>query len=329
VAQLDLFGTPATEPSSRNQTPSGDHASAAVEPQAASSDLRALATAFRTRLGNEIRLGTSSWSFPGWDGIVYAQHYDTTTLARSGLPAYAAHPLLDSVSVDRSWYAPLSEHTWTQYALDLPSNFRFVVKAHNAVTRLDGPTQRRHFLDADYASNQIIEPTLRGLGATLGVVLFQFSPQSLPVLNDRLRFFTALGRFLRSLPSEVNKAVEIRDRALLCDEYFDVLETSKAHHCFSVHPRLPDLDSQLELSRGRAQSLTIVRWNLGAGERYEAAKRRFHPFDQLAAPNPAVRNQIARLVSSGQRQAFITINNKAEGSAPLSALELTRRLIAE
>jgi uncharacterized protein YecE (DUF72 family) len=323
MGQLDLFGGPAAVPSD------GRDVSVTVDPRAPSDQLNTLVAAFRARCGTDIRLGTSSWSFPGWHGLVYAHHHDAGTLAKAGLGAYAAHPLLDSVSVDRSWYAPLTERAWAEYASSVPVNFRFVVKAHNAVTRLDGPTDRRHFLDIHYASKEIVEPTLRGLGDTLGVVLFQFSPQSLTVLNDRPRFFTALRRFLSGLPSGVEKAVEIRDRALLCDEYFDALEASRAHHCFSVHPRLPDVGTQFALSRGRARALTVVRWNLGAGERYEAARRRFDPFDELKAPNPDVREQIARLVHDqrGPRPAYITINNKAEGSAPLSAIELARRLV--
>ena len=41
--------------------------------------------------------GTSSWSFPGWAGIVYDSKVSQTTLARHGLAAYARHPLFRTV----------------------------------------------------------------------------------------------------------------------------------------------------------------------------------------------------------------------------------------
>ncbi|WP_204320593.1 hypothetical protein, partial [Klebsiella pneumoniae] len=54
-----------------------------------------------------LRIGTSSWSYPGWDGLVYAGEYSDSMLARKGLAAYAQHPLLRTVSIDRGFYAPI------------------------------------------------------------------------------------------------------------------------------------------------------------------------------------------------------------------------------
>ena len=36
----------------------------------------------------QIRLGTSTWSFPGWKGIVYGDDYSNSKLSRDGLTAY-------------------------------------------------------------------------------------------------------------------------------------------------------------------------------------------------------------------------------------------------
>ena len=49
------------------------------------------------QLPRTIALGTSSWSFPGWRGLVWDRDATESTLARSGLTAYAAHPLLRTV----------------------------------------------------------------------------------------------------------------------------------------------------------------------------------------------------------------------------------------
>src|SRR5262245_28797051 len=89
--QLDLFHTPAQPPS--------EVGSVAVPP--------ALADVAR-RLPRSVRLGTSSWSFPGWQGIVYDRSASETQLARHGLAAYARHPLLRAVGVDRTYYAPIA-----------------------------------------------------------------------------------------------------------------------------------------------------------------------------------------------------------------------------
>ena len=55
----------------------------------------------------DVYFGTSSWSFPGWAGIVYSRERTTSDLARNGLREYAQHPLLKTVGIDRSYYAPV------------------------------------------------------------------------------------------------------------------------------------------------------------------------------------------------------------------------------
>lgn len=90
--QLSMFGD------------EGDAAAARqtfVEPAEVDPAWGAVAAALSPR----IRLGTSSWSFPGWTGLVYAARKgkpeSEQRLARLGLPAYAAHPLLRTVSHGR------------------------------------------------------------------------------------------------------------------------------------------------------------------------------------------------------------------------------------
>src|SRR5512143_109764 len=89
--QLELFGA-ATRPPPR------------VGPAAVSDAARTLAA----RLPADVRLGTSSWSFPGWRGIVWDRDASPALLAREGLAAYARHPLLRTVGLDRTYYAPMT-----------------------------------------------------------------------------------------------------------------------------------------------------------------------------------------------------------------------------
>jgi len=44
-------------------------------------------------LPSDIRLGTSSWFFPGWRGLVYEGIHPQAMLSRKGLAAYAQIPL--------------------------------------------------------------------------------------------------------------------------------------------------------------------------------------------------------------------------------------------
>ena len=67
-------------------------------------------------LPTDIRLGTSSWFFPGWHGLVYDGVHPQVTLSRKGLAAYAEVPLLRTVSLDRTFYAPIPAVDYARYA---------------------------------------------------------------------------------------------------------------------------------------------------------------------------------------------------------------------
>ena len=69
-------------------------------------------------------LGTSSWSFPGWAGIVYDSKVSQTTLARHGLAAYARHPLFRTVCIDRTYYSPITAEDFARYESAVPEDFR-------------------------------------------------------------------------------------------------------------------------------------------------------------------------------------------------------------
>ena len=58
----------------------------------------------------------------------------TSRLARDGLREYAAHPLLTTVGIDRSYYAPIPDEDLRRYAEQVPAGFRACLKAPSSVT---------------------------------------------------------------------------------------------------------------------------------------------------------------------------------------------------
>jgi uncharacterized protein YecE (DUF72 family) len=72
---------------------------------------------------NNIFLGTSSWSFPGWS-MVFAKEYREAQLANAGLKAYSPHALFTAVGVDRSFYAPQLVAQYSAYANEVSPNLR-------------------------------------------------------------------------------------------------------------------------------------------------------------------------------------------------------------
>ncbi|HEU4532882.1 MAG TPA: DUF72 domain-containing protein, partial [Polyangiaceae bacterium] len=94
--------------------------------------------ALARRLPPHVRLGTSSWTFAGWQGLVYPPGISSKRMREEGLALYARDPLFTTVGVDRSYYEPLGDADWAEYAAQLPEGFRCVVKAWGELTtRLD------------------------------------------------------------------------------------------------------------------------------------------------------------------------------------------------
>ena len=337
--QRSLFADPPPEsPLARPPQPEP------VAPVVVAADIHALAS----RLPPRIHLGTSSWSFPGWTGLVYAPRdgkpESEQRLARGGLAAYARHPLFGSVSLDRTFYAPLLANEYAAYAAAVPDTFRFVVKAPAAITdpfkrggnsglvRGDNPT----FLDATTAAAVCVAPAVAGLGAKLGAIVFQFPPLGRALLTDVPRLVARLVAFVAALPRPRTDglphgpaiALEIRDPALVCEALAAGLVDGGAIPCLAAHARMPPLETQAEvwrLDRFPLASPLVVRWNLHAGKEYEGAKQEYFPFDRLVEEDLQTRDALARLVRTEARSGrtvLVTINNKAEGSAPWSVCRL-------
>lgn len=358
--QFDLFGEPlppqnAAQPAASSATQTG--ASASTTPKKSRGRAAVLAAPpnddvldIARTLPGEVHLGTSSWSFPGWKGIVYGDEYTNSKLSRDGLSAYGAHPLLRTVSIDRSFYAPLTVADYLRYAQQVPDTFRFIVKCPALITDAVVRGERGEpveanpcFLNAQLAIDEFVRPCLEGLGVRAGALVFQFPPLPDALLADPAGFIERLSAFLAALPPLPAAepaagpgpcyAVEIRDASLLTPRFIRALRAAGVRYCVGLHARMPDPLRQaaaLALLDGDTPAgPLIVRWSLHSGFKYEQAKAKYEPFDKLVDEDPYTRQALAELAAryaiAGQ-PVLIATNNKAEGSAPLTCIELAREI---
>lgn len=287
------------------------------------------------KLGDSIRIGTSSWSFPGWRGLVWDRATTEAALARDGLRAYSRHPLLRLVGVDKTYYRPAPREEFSRLREQVPDGFRFLVKAHEAITRPDGgarwATGVNHWLDCAYAIDRVIEPVLSGLGDAAGPILFQFSPMSIRSTLAAEQFVRSLGAFIEKLPVGPLYAVETRDRILMRPSLASMLHSCGAVHCYSVHPSQPSPLEQARMFEPDLQRAFVGRWMLHSGLAYDQALERYEPFDRIVDTDPTSRGQFAHLcvlASQANQHSFVVINNKAEGCAPKSVELLAAEIAA-
>ncbi|MGD9942606.1 MAG: DUF72 domain-containing protein [Burkholderiaceae bacterium] len=303
--------------------------------------------ALAQRLPAQVRLGTSSWNFPGWEGLVWDSDYAEAVLSKHGLAAYAEHPLFRTVSLDRAFYRPLSALQYAAYAAQVPEHFRFVVKAPSVVADAtvrgeDGRGLQANplFLDAETALREFVRPALDGLGAKLGALVFQLSPLPPTMLRQLPDVLQRLDALLRSLPPLAPQApdgviaVEVRDPVLISPALVQVLRDAGATYCLGLHAKLPPIETQLPMLRALWPGPLVCRWNLHrrhGAYGYDDAKKLYSPFNKLVDPDPETRAVLARVMAAtagAGRNVYVTISNKAEGSSPLSVAALAEELVA-
>lgn len=331
------------EPSSTPAATRAARKAAGVQAAATPPHLSELAAALPPLL----RMGASTWSYPGWEGLVWDGAYDASVLAKKGLTAYAQHPLLRTICIDRSFWRPLTVSQYLTYAGQVPADFRFVVKCPSVITDAlvraeDGRGREANpaFLDPALAASAFVQPTLEGLGEQLGVLVFQLSPLSWDWLSRPTQLFARLQALLASVHSQLSQhpevivAVEVRDPELLVPAFADVLRATGTTFCLGLHGKMPPIEDQLPLLRSLWPGPLVCRWNLNrrfGAYGYEDAQKAHAPFSEIRSPDPHTRALLARTIAGitgrGQR-AYVTVSNDAEGCAPRSIALLAEEVLA-
>jgi uncharacterized protein YecE (DUF72 family) len=295
-----------------------------IEPVITEED-RALAE----RLPAFVHFGTSSWSFPGWSGIVWRGQPSESSLARWGLAAYAKHPLFRAVSLDRSYYAPLRREDVETYASQLAdaAAFRMLPKVWDEITTAVFPSHPRYgaragqrnprFLDADAFRSEVLAPY--GDAAFAGPFVFELTPMPAGTFDERT-FVARVDDFIARLPAG-RWAFELRNAELLGRRWLDMLRSNGVAHVMTYWTAMPSLREQLRLGALGAP-FAVVRLMLPPFTRYTARKFDFAPFDRIVQPAPEMREDVVTILRAmaerGGDDTFVLANNKAEGSAPLT-----------
>ena len=299
------------------------------------------------KLPAQLRFGVSTWSYPGWEDLVWDGEYDSSTLSKHGLEAYHRHPLLRTVCVDRSFWRPLTASQYTAYAAQVDDNFRFVVKCPASVTdaQLRGDEGKARepnpgFLGPNLAIEHFVQPALEGLGAKLGVLVLQLSPLPWGLLNHSASLLDKLGHMLAAVRqalsghASVIVAVEVRDPELLSQALVDTLKAHGATFCLGLHGKMPPIEAQLPMLRALWPGPLVCRWNLNrifGAYGYADAQKKHNPFNALLSEDPhtcaALARTIRGITGAGQ-PAYVTISNDAEGCAPLSIQKLAQAIAA-
>ncbi|WP_337172720.1 DUF72 domain-containing protein [Gemmatimonas aurantiaca] len=293
-----------------------------------------------------VRFGTSSWTYPGWTGLIYRRSYPKSGATAAMLAEYARCPLFRTVGVDSFFYRPPSPETLQEYRAALPAGFPLVMKVWDQITsyalgsprhqalvpqRPTGPNGANpDWLDAALCVDTVIGPSVEHLGDHAGVFLFEFEAIPRHVNLGVDTFAERLDRFFGALPRGPRYAVEIRSPEYLAAPYFAVLRAHGVAHVFNSWTRMPTIGDQLLHDEALTTDFTVARALLRPGRTFNDAVEAFAPYDRLQDPFPEGQDDLLALIERAVGHAttiFVIANNRYEGSSPMTIANLARRFL--
>ena len=272
-----------------------------------------------------LRVGTCSWKYPSWKGLVYSKAAGIDYLAE-----YAAR--YDSVEVDQWFWAPPEPGTAAQYASVTPEGFRFTVKLPNALTlthfyRKKGETALRpnpEFLSAAVYSDVL--PRLEPLAPKIGMLMLQFEYLNGQKMSSQQELLGRLAGFIDAIPRTLPLAVELRNPWWINRRWFELIAEKGLTHVFLQGYFMPPIFETWKKFGSLLRGSVVVR--LHGPDRDGMEKQTGESWDRIVAPKD---DELARLVDMVKDMrdrgltVYLNINNHYEGSAPLTIERLRDR----
>jgi uncharacterized protein YecE (DUF72 family) len=283
-----------------------------------------------------VLFGSSSWNYPGWKGLVYHRDYRGKGASARMLEEYARFPLFRTVGIDSSFYAPPTEEVLRGWAEHLPAGFPCVSKVWQQMTvhtwtKAQYPAKagkpNPDFLNPDVFLESVHQPYRTWFADHTGPLVFEFQQMAQGSGMTPQRFADRLDEFFGALPHDLPYAVEVRNDEFLTPAYFAVLREHNVTHVLNNWTRMPTIGEQLDLPGVLSGSFLVARALLRLGRTYEQAVDKFAPYDRIQEPNPGLRRDLVRVAQTAKSTrlpAYILVNNRTEGSAPLTIFEIAK-----
>lgn len=292
--------------------------------------------------------GTSSWTYPGWNGTVYrdvAAYGAPQRFTELALTEYARDPRFRCAGADNMYYLPPSHRRalLKKYVAQLAKLKEPVVLCpkvwHGVTVNRYSPLQQQQwrlpsevngsFLDARVFLHDVAEPLVEELGPYLGPLILEIQENDI----HESEFCTLLDGFLGTVRKsyEGPLAVELRTKAHLTPSYLSVVRGHGTAHVLSSWTRMPAVGWQWDKLRAQGEltdwAFFLVRALLRPGVKYEDASI-FEPYDRLVTRAPDVRADILRVLREvpQARSCYVLVNNHLEGHSPATIGELQSEL---
>lgn len=281
-----------------------------------------------------VALGTSSWRYEGWCGLLYDEdrylwgtHFSKKRFSDHCLEEYAE--TFSSVCVDATYYALPRKKFIEGLATQVPDDFLFSFKVPDDITIRTFPRNKSfgdragklnpYFLSAELLKMGFLR-RLKPIRSQVGALVFEFSHFHPGDFEHGRDFVEELDRFFSEAPEGWNYAVEIRNQNWLHPEYFAVLKKHGIAHVYNQWTRMPPVLEQVTMHPLEENPFVIGRYILSPGRSHDRAQEQFEPFHHLKEIDPGARESMERILrhaihGGGSQPTFLYVGNELEGNA--------------
>jgi len=273
----------------------------------------------------ELRVGTCSWKYDSWRGMVYSDAEKINYLKE-----YSAY--FNTVEIDQ-WFWSLGEKNVRlpkpeivrAYNLSVPKEFKFSVKIPNSLTlthfyqknKMDPIKPNRHFLSSELFDQFLY--SIDDLKENLGPLMFQFEYLNKQKMKSQIDFQSQFSGFLQSVYFDHQIGIEIRNPNYLNKNYFEFLKTNNLIHVFLEGYYMPPIYEVYNKFKDFIKNTVVIR--LHGPDRKGIEKKSGGSWDKIIEPKDKELSYIIDMIKdllSLEVDIYLNVNNHYEGSAPLT-----------
>jgi uncharacterized protein YecE (DUF72 family) len=282
-----------------------------------------------------VRIGTCSWRFPSWRGLIYSDAQDIDYLSE-----YARH--YPTVEIDQWFWSLFGPGTIklpeprdvAAYRRAVPDVFRFTIKAPNSIslTHLYSRGSEPLVPNAGFLSVELLTRFLEliaPLGDLLGPIMFQFEYLNRRKMGSQAEFLTLFERFAGSIDRSYQYALEVRNPTYLNQAHWDMLMHRKVSPVLVQGYWMPPITEVYAAWRASISAHDTAILRLMGPDRQAIEAETGKRWGRIVAPRDVeldgIADVVADLVGQGV-DVYVNVNNHYEGSAPLTIERLAARL---
>lgn len=283
---------------------------------------------------NIIRIGTCSWKYDSWKGLIYPNESKINYLQE-----YSKN--YNTVEIDQWFWSLFGEnkinlpqlHDVEAYSKSVDENFKFSIKVPNSITLThfynkskSDPLKTNPYFLSEELTDEFLK-TLDPMKDKLGPLMLQFEYLNKQKMKSQHDFQIQLGNFYDKLDRNYLWGIEIRNPNYLNKTYFEFLKEYDLIPVFLQGYYMPPIFELIEKFIDLLPKTVVIR--LHGPDRKGIEEKSGGEWNKIIEPKDSELEKLVSIISlllSKQIDIYLNVNNHYESSAPLTINKIEKLL---